>query len=200
MIIGYYQQAFFGGGTYYKLTKKDDETKYKIEYSHSAVPNYIPEAEKFIKKYETLCIEDDSLCECFEGKIRSKYLDVNKNIGKLVNYILKCNWEQICKMKYIDDDVYDGTNWELYIEINNKKYKIEGCEIYPKEIQRIIQNLDEISIKYLDKIEQNRKDKEIINNNRNNNTAVMKFLYEKKIINKKTLKDFIDKYKKRNKQ
>ena len=44
MIIGYYEQIFFGGGTYYKLSKKDEEVKYKIEYSHCAIPNNIPKA------------------------------------------------------------------------------------------------------------------------------------------------------------
>ena len=39
---------FFGGGTYYKLSKKDEEEKYKIEYSHSANPNIIPKAEEYI--------------------------------------------------------------------------------------------------------------------------------------------------------
>lgn len=27
MIIGYYDQAFFGGGSYYKLSKKENEEK-----------------------------------------------------------------------------------------------------------------------------------------------------------------------------
>ena len=47
MIIGYYEQIFFGGGTYYKLSKKDEEEMYKIEYSHSANPNIIPKAEEY---------------------------------------------------------------------------------------------------------------------------------------------------------
>ena len=38
---------FLGGGTYYKLSKKDEEEKYKIEYSHSANPNIIPKAEEY---------------------------------------------------------------------------------------------------------------------------------------------------------
>ena len=52
MIIGYYSQSFFGGGYYYKISKKKDEKQYKIETVHSATPNYIPNADKYIKEYD----------------------------------------------------------------------------------------------------------------------------------------------------
>lgn len=48
MIVGYYEQAFFGKGTYYKTSKKDDESKYKIAYAHSDVLNYVTNTKKSI--------------------------------------------------------------------------------------------------------------------------------------------------------
>lgn len=194
MIIGYYEQSFFGGGTYYKLSKRDNESRYKMEYSHSTIPNYIPEVENFIKEYETLKIEDDNFCGNFEGKIKSKFIDSNKEIEELINYILKCNWKRISKEDYTDD-VDDGTNWELYIDIDNKRYHIDGYEKYPKEIQQVIKKLNELSRQYLEKIKSNKKDKEVIDKNMKNNIKVMKFLHKKNVIDKKTLKDYINNYK-----
>ena len=49
MIVGFYSQVFFGGGTYYKLSKRDDEEKYKFEYCKAIMPNHIPGAEEYIK-------------------------------------------------------------------------------------------------------------------------------------------------------
>ena len=40
MIVGYYHQIFFGGGTYYKLSKKDNEDKYKFENTNYPITNY----------------------------------------------------------------------------------------------------------------------------------------------------------------
>lgn len=166
MIIGYYEQSFFGGGTYYKLSKKDNESKYKIEYAHSAVPNYIPEAEKYIKMYENLQIKYDKFCEEFADKIKIEYIDSNRKIKKIIDYIAKCNWKEISKKDYTDNVIDDGANWELYVEINNKKYYIKGYEDYPKEIKKITRELDRIYKIYLERIKANSKDKEIINKNR----------------------------------
>lgn len=184
MIIGYYEQSFFGGGTYYKLSKRDNESRYRMEYSHSVVPNYIPEAENFIKEYETLKIKDDNFYENFEGKIKSKFIDSNKEIEELINYILKCNWKRISKKDYTDD-VDDGTNWELYIDIDNERCYIDGYEKYPKEIQQVIKKLNELSTQYLEKIKPNKKDKEVIDKNRKNNIKVMKSLNKKNVIDKR---------------
>lgn len=149
MIIGYYEQAFFGGGTYWKLAKKDNEIKYKIEYAHSDFPNHIPEAEDYIKRYENLSI-DNSLNKYFKSKIKSKYIDTNNDIEDLINYVLKIDLEKVSKSKYSYDNIDDGTNWKIYIEINNKKYTICGYETWPKEIEKIVKLMGKIVSKYLD--------------------------------------------------
>ena len=174
MIIGYYEQAFFMGGTYYKLTKKDNEDKYKLEYSHSVVPNYIPNAEEYIKKYESLNLDD----EYFEGKIKTEYIESNLDIEALIEYVLKCDWKRISKKKYDDKDILDGLGWDFYIEFENKKYLVSGYEKFPEEIT------------------ENQKEKEIIISYIKKIISFMKYLNKKKIIDKKTLKNFIDSYKK----
>lgn len=192
MIIGYYEQAFFMGGTYYKLTKKDNEDKYKLEYSHSVVPNYIPNAEEYIKKYESLNLDD----EYFEGKIKTEYIESNLDIEALIEYVLKCDWKRISKKKYDDKDILDGLGWDFYIEFENKKYLVSGYEKFPEEITKIIDVLKNISNTYLEEITENQKEKEIIISNKKKNISFMKYLNKKKIIDKKTLKNFIDSYKK----
>ena len=192
MIIGYYEQAFFMGGTYYKLTKKDNEDKYKIEYSHSVIPNYIPEAEEYIKKYDSLNVDN----EYFEGKIKTEYIESNLDIEALIEYVLKCDWNRISKKKYDDKDILDGLGWDFYIEFENKKYLVSGYEKFPEEITKIIDVLKNISNTYLEEITENQKEKEIIISNKKKNISFMKYLNKKKIIDKKTLKNFIDSYKK----
>lgn len=160
MIIGYYQQIFFGGGTYYKLSKKDDKGEYKIEYSHSVVPNYIPEAELYIKKYDTLEIEDEREKVYFEGRIKEKYIENNSKIEFLMKYITKCDWNKIVKKEYSDNDVDDGICWDFYIEFNNQKYEINGYEKFPKEVTKIVNILKSISEEYLEEIVPNKKDVE----------------------------------------
>lgn len=150
MIIGYYQQIFFGGGTYYKLSNKDGEEKYKIEYSHSAVPNYIPKAKQYIKKYETLRIEEERKKEYFKGKIKAEYISEDSEIYILLDYITKCDWENISKKEY-NDDMLDGVNWYFYIAFDNKQYEIHGYEKFPEKITKIIETLENISNKYINK-------------------------------------------------
>lgn len=192
MIIGYYEQSFFGGGTYYKLTKRDNEDKYKLEYSKSEVPNYIPNAEEYIKKYEILQVDN----EYFEGKIKIEYIEPNLDIESIKEYALKCDWKRISRKKYEDNDILDGLGWDFYIEFGNQKYLLSGYEKFPEEIIKIVDMLENISKIYLEEIVKNQKDIEIINKHKNKNITVMKHLQKKKIIDRKTLKDFIDKYKK----
>jgi len=192
MIIGYYEQAFFMGGTYYKLAKKDNEDKYKLEYSHSVVPNYIPDAEEYIKKYDSLNVDD----EYFEGKIKTEYIESNLDIEALIEYVLKCDWKRISKKKYEDKDILDGLDWDFYIEFDNRKYLVSGYEKFPEEITKIIDALENISKTYLEGITENQKDIEIINSNKKKNISFMKYFNKKNIIDKKTLKNFIDSYKK----
>jgi len=192
MIIGYYEQAFFMGGTYYKLAKKDNEDKYKLEYSHSVVPNYIPDAEEYIKKYDSLNVDD----EYFEGKIKTEYIESNLDIEALIEYVLKCDWKRISKKKYEDKDILDGLDWDFYIEFDNRKYLVSGYEKFPEEITKIIDALENISKTYLERRTKNQKDIEIINSNKKKNISFMKYFNKKNIIDKKTLKNFIDSYKK----
>lgn len=196
MIIGYYQQAFFGGGTYYKITKKDNENQYKIEYSHSAVPNNIPKAEEYIKKYEDLKMDDNKQKEYFKGKIKTKYIETNSYIELLIKYINKCDWESISKKEYIDDGILDGLGWDFFIEFNNKQFEIRGYEKFPEEVLKVLNILKNISETYLEEIVPNKKDIEMIMRYKKSNIAVMKILHKQKIIDKETLKDFIKGYKK----
>lgn len=195
MIIGYYEQVFFGGGTYYKLSKKIEEINYKIEYSHSAVPNYIPDAEEYIKKYETLEITDKYNKEDFEGKIKVDYISECRDIEKLERYINKCDWNKISKKKYSDEEVNDGICWNFYIEFENQKYEIKGYEIMPKEISTARDILKSISNQYLDEIVPNKRYIERMNANKNNNIYFRNFLYNKSVASKKKFIEFIKRYK-----
>lgn len=196
MIIGYYEQSFFGGGTYYKLSKKDEETKYKIEYSHCSIPNNIPKAEEYIKKYDTLSLEEERWKEDFEGKIKVDYIEMNSYIETLMTDINKCDWESISKKEYRDDGILDGLGWDFYIEFNNKKFEIHGYEKFPEEVLKVLEILKNISETYLEKIVPNKKDIEIIMSHKKSNISFMKHLRKKKVIDKKQLKDFIEHYKK----
>ena len=131
-------KAFFGGGTYFKLSKRDNEEMYKFEYCHQSLPNYIPEAEKYIKKYDTLKVEDNHFKEYFNGKISEVYLNINKNIKKIFKIINNTNWTNIIKKTYTSMDL-DDINWDFYIENGTKKevYK-QGYSVYPKEIVKIL--------------------------------------------------------------
>ena len=53
--------------------------------------------------------------------------------------------EKIAKRIYNDDNVLDGLCWDFYILKNNKQYKISGYEDMPKELEKIIDYLNEIA-------------------------------------------------------
>lgn len=169
--------------------------KYKIEYGHSAVPNFIPNADKYIKIYDTLEIEEDFRLEQFEGKIKVNHISENPDILYLLEYIVKCNWEIISKKEYKSNDL-DGTNWYFYIEYENNKYIITGYEEIPEEINNIVCILKVLSEKYLDEIKTNKIDIEVINKNKKSNISFMKFLKNKGIINDKELQNFKNRHKK----
>lgn len=79
MIIGIYKQSFFGGGYYYKISKKENESKYKFEMCHSAVPDDVPKGEEYIKKYDTIefneCIGFEK--EEMDSKLQVRYIEEN---------------------------------------------------------------------------------------------------------------------------
>ena len=151
MIIGYYSQSFFGGGYYYKISKKKDEKQYKIETVHSATPNYIPNADKYIKEYDVIRFDNEffDLKEIMNSKLQVKYINDNILIDRLINYLDSINLEKLSKKEYQDDSILDGENWSIYIEYTNKKYYIEGYEKQPKEIEKIFEKLYEISENYI---------------------------------------------------
>lgn len=143
MIIGYYHQIFFGGGTYYKLSKKENEDIYKFEYCHSAVPNHIPNAEEFIKSYQTLSIKDKSFKE-IESKLMVKNIKSNTYINDIINIIKESDWDNIRKKKYTSDNL-DDVCWYFYIEDDeDHKYSINGYSVYPVEIENIYELLKKI--------------------------------------------------------
>ena len=171
MIIGYYGAAFFGGGTYYKLSKKENEEKYKFEFCHSAVPNYIPNAEEFIKKYETLKIDEDRFREKFEGKIIEKYLELNPEILEILDIINNCDWNYISSQIYTSDN-FDDVCWEFYLDNNNKL--IKGYSVFPNEIEKILRIFKIIETSYIGKVEPNKRDLEIILSHKKSNLTFAK--------------------------
>ena len=137
MIIGYYGQSFFGGGTYYKLSKKENEDNFKFEYIHSIVPNYVINAEEYIQKYETLSFEEVRSKDYFKGKVKIDLLKNNIYIDEIMNICKKANWEKISKKKYSNENL-DDENWDFYIEFSQEqKYLISGYSIHPKEVEKI---------------------------------------------------------------
>lgn len=146
MIVGYYHQIFFGGGTYFKLSKKDNEDKYKFEYCHSAIPNYVPEAENYIQKYNTLELND----ERFQDKIVIKYLELNFEIKRIIDILNTANWALISEKKYTSDEL-DDVCWEFYNEANNYSthYLVKGYSVYPKEIEEIYNIFNKMKEKYM---------------------------------------------------
>lgn len=113
-----------------------------------------------------------------------------------MEYITKYDWNKIAKKEYRDDDVDDGICWNFYIEFNNQKYEINGYEKFPEEVTKIVNILKSILEEYLEEIVPNKKNIETIMRHKKGNILFMKFLNKKKIIDKKTLKDFMNQYKK----
>lgn len=146
MIIGYYGQSFFGGGTYIKLsTDKNKSDKYKIEYLHSAVPNYIENAEKYISKYETIDIDSSCFYKDYKNKLTEKEIDENVHIIKLEEFINSINLKKMSKKEYNDEDVFDGLCWYFYIMENDKAYNINGYEKMPEKLKNIVKYLEKIA-------------------------------------------------------
>lgn len=147
LIIGYYGAAFFGGATYLKLSKKENEN-YKIEKLHSAIPNHIPIAEKYIKIHDKLSFKDDmgySIFDDNDPRFTSTYIEENLNINKLLEHLKNIDLENISKQKYYDEDILDGLCWDFFIKINSKSYNIKGYEKMSQELELIINYLDTIS-------------------------------------------------------
>lgn len=167
MIVSYYGQCFFGGGTYFKLSKKDNEDIYKFECCHIAVPNYIPKAEEYIKKYDTLKVYDGRFKDYFEGKISEKYLDMNPYIEKLLTIINNSDWTTIIKNTYTSEEL-DDVCWIFYVEDENKKeiYK-KGYSVFPKEIETILTIFKNMKDDYVGELPLNKKDLEFILSLRN---------------------------------
>lgn len=122
---------------------------YKFEYCHQAVPNYIPKAEKYIKKYDTLKVENDRFKKYFDGKILEIHLNTNQYIEKILNIINITNWTNIIKNTYTSDNL-DDANWNFYIE-NGTKIEVykQGYSVYPKEIETILTIFKNIKDDYI---------------------------------------------------
>ena len=136
MIIGYYHSVFFGGGTYFKLSKNSNDNFFKFEYCHSAVPNYIPNAEMYIKTYNTLSFDNERF-KNLEKNLKVKNIKDNSYINEIISIIEKTDWERIENEKYSSDNL-DDVCWCFYIENDqNKKYFIQGYSVYPNEIESI---------------------------------------------------------------
>ena len=151
VIIGIYEQSFFGGGYYYKISKKENESKYKFEMCHSEVPNDVPKGEEYIKKYDTIefneCIDFEK--EEMNSKLQVRYIEENVLINLLINTIDSIDMEKIINKEYYNSEILDGENWYFYTEYKRKKYFVEGYENIPKEIESIINILYVIGEKYI---------------------------------------------------
>ena len=179
MIIGYYHQIFFGGGTYYKLSIQEGKEQYKFEYCHQAVPNYIPKAEEYIKKYDTLNVDGERYKEYFKGKIIEKYLNYNSEIKRIMEFFNNADWEYISKREYTANTL-DDICWDFYIENDSgRNYLIEGYSVYPKEIETIYQIFNEMKEKYIGNIEPNKKDLENILRHKKSNLSFAKHMAKK---------------------
>lgn len=141
MIIGYYEQSFFGGGTYIKLSRKENDD-YKIESITSEVPNYIPDAEEYIKKHESI-----QKSEKFSNFFGRKALLFGGNIiesvelQKFIGYIKTLDFKSLIEKKYYNQNILDGLSWEIFIELDEKTWHIQGYEDMPKEIEEIRKGL-----------------------------------------------------------
>ena len=174
MIIGYYHQVFFGGGTYYKLSKKEEEKKYKFEYCHQSVPNFIPGAEEYIKKVDTLKIEEERFKEYFEGKIVEVYLESNPEIEKIIGIVNDTDWDYISKQEYTSDTL-DDVCWNFYIKNSvDTDYLINGYAIYPKEVKNLYAIFDKMKEIYIGNAKLNKKDLENILKHKKSNLSFVK--------------------------
>lgn len=197
LIVGYYGAAFYGGGTYFKLSKNAEEKQYKFEYCHQAVPNYIPKAEEYIKKYDTLKVEEERFKEYFEGKIIEIYLDYNFDIEKIIRIVSNSNWDNISKNEYTSES-FDDVCWNFYFESKlSKNYFIQGYSVYPNEIKTIYNTFKEMKEKYIGEIEPNKKDLENILSHKKSNLSFSKYMAKKGMLGytKKMVKEEKEKYK-----
>ena len=141
MIIGYYEQSFFGGGTYIKLSRKENDD-YKIESISSELPNYISDAEEYIKKHESI-----QKSEKFSNFFGTKALLLGGNIiesvelQKFIGYIKTLDFKSLIEKKYYNQNILDGLSWEIFIELDEKTWHIQGYEDMPKEIEEIRKRL-----------------------------------------------------------
>ncbi len=144
MIIGYYEQAYFYGGKYIKIYQKENG-KYNIEWIRSDEPNYIPEAEKFIKVKNSI-LDSNEFLDLFDKKQLDTKLKQkeDKYVIRLIEYINTINLRKLAGRKYNDKKVDDGINWSLFIELNGKEYYIEGYEKTPKQVKKILEYIERI--------------------------------------------------------
>ena len=149
MIIGYYEQSFFGGGYYYKISKKGNDLKYKFEMCHSAIPNYVPNAEEYISKYDTINFTEAEILLDMDSKLRKTHIQDDILIIELLKHLNNINLDELARKEYNNCDILDGTNWELYIEFKDKKYHIKGYEDQPKDIIKVVEFLYQIGEKYI---------------------------------------------------
>jgi len=147
IIIGYYGSSYFGGGTYIKLSKKENE-KYKLEKISSKSPNYIPNADKYIKLHDTISFEESVQYPYIkDNDLRFKVYSIGESetILNLEKYLETINLEEISSKEY-KKEILDGLWWKIFIKVDSREYSISGNGDFPEELRRIVEDLKNMSI------------------------------------------------------
>lgn len=144
MIIGYYEQADFYGGRYIKMYQIENG-KYNIEWIYSEEPNYIPEAEKFIKVKESILCSNEFLDFFDRKQLRTELKEKeDKQVMHLINYINSLDLKKLARHKSDYKNIDYGMNWELFIEVRGEEYYIKSYERISKQVYKIIEYIERI--------------------------------------------------------
>lgn len=142
LIIGYYGQAFWGGGTYIKLTKRQNED-YKMEYVRSVMfPNYVPNAEKYIRSFERISFQsengfDQPYTKDEDFSLTCRYLKENDEIRQIIQSLHDIDLSEMSKTEYYID-IFDSLNWSFFVQFDDQQYYIKGYVERPDELTEII--------------------------------------------------------------
>lgn len=147
LIISYYGQSFWGGGTYAKLTRQENED-YRTEYMRCIRrPNSVPGAEIYMRSFERIQFQDKrgfSLVEDNDPRLVCKSWPQNEKFQQFVDSVLQLDLEKISKEEYWDNDFLDGLVWFFFVQIDDRQYYMQGYVKMPPAIEKSIHTLCEL--------------------------------------------------------